>query len=134
MNDPWNPLPDEIREWAYTDGALEPCQDWDLALSRGGYEKPPLECAADARCPNRAYFLSVLYLVVGDALRTDFRAMARPIVEAFIQRGDEYRHPDIRLWQQRSRHLMKHPEKFDYRLWCAGGLARTPAAESFRLD
>ena len=124
MVDPWNPFPDEIREWACAEGVVEPCEDWSLALSWGGQERALLECAADAHCPKRGYFLSVLYLMVGDAVRTDFRVRARPIVEGFIGRSDRYPHPDIRLWQQRSRHLLTHPNEFDYSLWCGGELAR----------
>jgi len=33
MRDPINPISDEIREWAFLEGALEPQQDWDLHLA-----------------------------------------------------------------------------------------------------
>lgn len=72
--------------------------------------------------------LSVLYLIVGDAVRSQFRSRPRPVVEGFIDRGDEYDHPSIKLWQKRSRELLRHPDSFDYTLWCAGELARTPGS------
>jgi hypothetical protein len=65
--------------------------------------------------------LHVLYLIVGDAVRTGYRSTERPIVEGLIERGDSYRHPDIQSWQERSCDLMAHPDKFDYTSWCASG-------------
>jgi hypothetical protein len=123
MHDAWNPSPDEIRAWAYTPGAQEPCQDWDLALLWSGHEKALLDCASDEACPNRVRMLSVLYLVVGDAVRSNFRSRAQPIVEGFIDRGDRYPHPSIKLWQSRSRALLRDPSSFEYEAWCSGGLA-----------
>jgi len=61
--------------------------------------------------------------MVGDAVRTGFRSRPRPIIEGIIARGDEYRHPDIRQWQARSRELLKHPDLFTYEKWCAWGFA-----------
>ena len=124
MHDPWNPMPDEVREWAYDPEALEPCQDWDLALSWAQHERAYLELAADPACPKRRYFLALLYLMVGDAVRTGFRNRPRPLIEGLIEKGDSYKHPDIRRWQERSRRLLKDPESFAYEDWCAGGLAR----------
>jgi hypothetical protein len=124
MRDAWNPSPEEIRTWAYVPDAEEPCQDWDLALARSGHEKALLDCASDDACPNRLRMLSVLYLVVGDAVRSNFRSRARPVVEGFIDRGDQYPHPSIKLWQSRSRALLRDPSSFEYEAWCSGGLAR----------
>ena len=123
MDDPWNPKPDEIRQWAYTPGAVEPCQDWDLALIWARHEKAMLECAADDACPNRRYLLNELYKMVRYAVRDGFRSMPRPVIKGTIPRGDEYPHPDIRTWQARSRELLKSPESFDYETWSSYGLA-----------
>lgn len=123
MHDPWNPTPDEVREWAYDPEAEEPCEDWDLALSWARHESALLECVNDDSCPKRDRLLSVLYLIVGNAVRSEFRSLPRPVVEGFIARAGNYRHPDIELWQRRSRGLLKHPELFDYPNWCSGGLA-----------
>ena len=124
MINPWQPSPDEIRRWAYTVDAAEPCQDWDLALLWSCHEKALLECASDGACPNQIYMLGVLYLVIGDAVRTNFRTRSRPIIEGFLSRGDDYKHPVIRTWQERSRALLRDPSSFNYDEWCAGGLAR----------
>jgi hypothetical protein len=103
---------------------LEPCQNWDPALCWAQHERAYLELASDEACPKRRYFLGVLYLMVGDAVRTGFRSRPRPIIEGLIARGDGYAHPDIKLWQERSRQLLKHPELFDYGNWCAAGYAK----------
>lgn len=124
MHDPWNPSPDEIREWAYDADALAPCEDFDLALQWTRHEKALFECASDGRCPKQDFFLRVLYLIVGDAARTGYRSTPLPIVEGFIKRGDEYRNPAIQTWQHRSRELIKNPKHFEYEAWCAGGLVR----------
>jgi hypothetical protein len=128
MVDPWNPSPDEIRAWAYSPGAIEPCQDWDLALSWCQHEKALLETASDDSCPNRRYMLGVLYLIVGDAVRTGFRSRPRPIIEGLIARAREYGHPDVREWGRRSLELLATSTDFDYDLWCGGRLARGDGA------
>lgn len=128
MHDAWNPSPDQIRAWANTPDAAEPCQDWDLALLWSGHEKALLDCAADESCPNRLRMLGVLYMFVGDAVRSGFRSRARPIVEGFIGRGDQYSHPSIKLWQSRSRALLRDPSTFEYEAWCSGGLARATSS------
>jgi hypothetical protein len=124
MHDPFNPSPDEIREWAYDADAVEPCQDFDLILEWTQHEKAILECASDDRCPKQNFFLRVLYHIVGDAVRSNHHSKLRPILEGFINRGDEYPHPKIQRWQKRSRELMKQPDRFEYEAWCAGGFVR----------
>ncbi len=122
-------MPDEVRKWAYDPNILEPCQDWDLALSWAQHEPVYLELASDDSCPARRYLLGVLYLMVDDAVRTGFRTRARPLIEGLIARGEHYKHPDIKRWQERSRQLLNHPEQFDYGQWCAGGFANEGRAE-----
>jgi hypothetical protein len=126
--DPWNPTHDEILRWAFDRKAFEPTQDFDLALSWAkGLERTYLELASDDDCPKQRFFLAVLYLMVGDAVRGKFRSIARPKVEGLIDRGDAFDHPLIRLWQTRSRRLLEHPKTFSYAAWCGGGLARDDA-------
>lgn len=125
--DAWNPQPEEIRAWAYDPEAEEPIQDFDLALSWAGHEKAYLDLASDSACPARLYFLSLLYLMMGDAVRTGYNAAPEPAARGLVQRGSGYEHPDIRAWQERSRALMADPSQFEYEAWCAGGLARQRA-------
>jgi hypothetical protein len=124
FSDPWNPQPVEIRAWAYEPNAQEPTQDFDLALAWGGHEWAYFDLVSDSACPKRRYFLGVLYLMVGDAVRARYRNVPEPVVRGFVEHGSEYGHPDIEAWQARSRALMADPSTFDYTLWCGGGYAR----------
>lgn len=126
MHDPWNPTEAEVRDWAYQPGAMEPEQDWHLALSDTGFEARYLDFVADPACPNSDYFLWVLYLIVGDAVRTGYRTHSAENVEVLLERGLATGNPELALWAESSRELMRRPETFDYDLWCGGGLARTP--------
>jgi len=124
MHDLWNPSPDEIRTWADDADAPEPCEDFDLALKWMHDEKVLLECASDCNCPKQDFFVRVLYLIVGDAVRTSFVSTSRSAVEGFVARGEDFHRPEIRAWQERSRELIQHPHHFDYESWCAGGFVR----------
>jgi hypothetical protein len=126
VQDPWNPTEAEVRDWAYRPGAVEPEQDWELALSGTGFEALYVDLAADPACPARDFFLRVLYLLVGDAARTRYRSLPAGTVEALLERGLTAGRPELALWAERSRELMRHPETFGYDAWCGGGLARTP--------
>jgi hypothetical protein len=123
--DPWNPSSTEIRAWAYSDAPEEPCQDWDLALSWVGHERDYLELAADPACPTREFFLHILYLMIGDAVRSEFKLRPEQIVRGFIELAADSTSPEVRLWRERSLRLLKHPEEFSYDDWCGGGLVRS---------
>ena len=123
MKDMSNPTPQQIRDWAYTTDAVEPCQDWDLVLSWAQVEKVFFDLASEDHCPNRRFILRILYLIVGDAVRTNFGSKPRYAVEGLIEKSNAYHHPDIERWRKKSLELLKHPENFDYAIWCGGGLA-----------
>lgn len=127
FSDPWNPSSAEVRAWAYKPQAEEPCQDFDLALSWAGHERDYIEFASDAKCPQRDFFLHVLYLMVGDAVRTEFRNIPEPTVRGFIDLAASHSEPVLCLWRQRSLRLLRHPAEFEYAAWCGGGLARRDA-------
>lgn len=124
FNDPWNPTAEEVRRWAFDVKAKQPCQDWDLALLSSGFENIYLDLATDESCPKRKFFLHILYLTVGDAVRSSFCSKPRPIVEDFVNLARDSQYPDLRRWRSRSLLLMVAPESFDYNLWCSGGYAR----------
>jgi hypothetical protein len=128
MDNPWNPSAEEVRAWARDPEAVEPVEDWQLALSDARHDALYLELAADDSCAAQRYLLGVLYLIVGDAVRTDFRSAARDDVEALLVRANAYQHPEVRVWQRRSRDLLAGRLAFDYDSWCAGGLASRPDA------
>jgi len=122
--DPWNPSSTEVRAWAYTVDAEAPCEDWDLALAWAGHERDYLEFAADPNCPNQAFFLHVIYFMVGNAVRAGYRNVPQPVVQGFVDLVANTRSKPLRLWRERSLRLLKNPAEFQYDAWCAGGLAR----------
>lgn len=99
-------------------------QDWDLILTWLPYEKIYLEFAADDRCPSADYFLALLYLIIGDAVRTQFASRSKDDLMGLLKLAErEFPKRPIFRWVQRSRILVKNPEMFRYDDWCAGGLA-----------
>ena len=68
-----NPTDEEIARWAYIEGADYPPempQDWDLCVTQPRRADLLMQLACDERCPNRRFFFSCLYLLVGDAVRS----------------------------------------------------------------
>ena len=120
-----NPIADDIRRWAFDPDAEEPVQDWDLLLATTDQEDLFMELASDDTCPNAEYFLGVLYLIVGDAVRTEYRTHPKARIEDLLGMA-EARFPKrcIYLWVRRSKDLMTHPESFLYDEWCGGILGR----------
>lgn len=124
FTDPDDPSDAELRLWAYTPDAEEPSQDFDLMLANTGRDALIVAFASDDACPSRDWFLAVLYLMVGDAVRTGFVTLSEPGVRALLARADAMDSARLRTWQARSLQLMRDPASFDYDDWCAGGLAR----------
>ncbi len=121
--DPWNPTWSEINDWAFDATAQDPCQDWGLALLWQGFEDLYLELAANDNCPKNRFFLSILHLMVGDQVRRTPDAQVAFDLKDFIAKADRFDSKALTTWQTRSSDLLRHPEKFDYDQWCAGGLA-----------
>jgi hypothetical protein len=82
-----------------------------------------LELAADDACPKRQDFLNCLYLLVGDAVMTEGVGTSYEEVEILLELATKEANPHITTWVKRSRHLLSHPDEFDYDLWCSGKLA-----------
>lgn len=125
MRSPYNPRSEDITAWAYDGDSFEPVQDWDLALSHCPYESLYMKLATATDCPKQGYFLALLYLMVGDAVRTQYRARSREDVERLLGLAEKNsKAHSLRLWVKRSRELMANPKTFDYKDWCGGGLAK----------
>jgi len=127
FEDSWNPKADEVRAWGMDKKAPWPTQDFDLALAwtSRDVERACIELAANPRCPKQRFFLSVLYLMVGDAVRTTFGVASREDVVRLLDATRAWPE-DARLdaFRKRSEELLEHPERFSYDLWCMGGHAR----------
>jgi hypothetical protein len=86
MRNPSNPSSEDIRRWAFDAGAEEPVQDWDLLLSTVAQENFFLELASNDDCPKSEFFLALLYLITGDAVRTDYKSHRRDAIESWRRR------------------------------------------------
>jgi hypothetical protein len=125
MRAPYDPRAEDLSEWAYDPSAKEPVQDWDLTLAHIPYESLYMKFASSSDCPKQEYFLSLLYLIVGDAVRTQYQTRSREDIERLLSEADR-NFPSywIHLWLKRSRGLIAEPGKFRYDDWCFGNLAR----------
>ena len=121
--DPWSPSEQELRAWAYDSASMCPDQDWELAVAASGLWRAVLDFARDDHCPKQAFFLSVLYLIVGDAVRTGYVLFARDDVHRLLESADIASGSLVAKWRSRAIALMADPSHFDYGLWCAGGYA-----------
>ncbi|WP_223788796.1 hypothetical protein [Marinicella meishanensis] len=124
VKDPVNPSRAELRQWAYDAEAMEPMQDFDLLVVLLGLNDLVLAFAADDQCPKQRYFLACAYLIVGDAVRTEYRSESRDYIDQFLADAGNTQHPKLLELVNRSAALIADPESFDYDDWCCGGLAR----------
>ena len=119
---PMAPRPDELRLWADSD-ALEPLQDWDLAIWDSN-ELADLffELAQDGACRNHRYFLHLLYGRVGDAVRS---GRVDDSIHQLIAQCAAAEDAGRRLFAHRAETLIGSPATFDYGEWCGGGRSRS---------
>lgn len=124
MRAPYNPSTEDLSEWAYDASAPEPVQDWDLVLEHCPYESLYMKLASSADCPKREYFLALLYLIVGDAVRSGYQTRSRDDLERLLSEAAmSFQSHWLRLWVKRARELIASPATFQYADWCAGALA-----------
>ncbi|AZZ92640.1 hypothetical protein EUZ85_18685 [Hahella sp. KA22] len=123
MKDPWNPITEELREWAFDVNALWPTQDFDLAVAELYLSEIILELASDDNCPKQRFFLKCAYIIVGDAVRTEYHTESKEDVMSFIDSAEKTGNSYLLKFIEQSKDLMQNPSKFDYDQWCDGGLA-----------
>jgi hypothetical protein len=126
FEDALNPTEEELRKWAYTDGAKYPDempQDWDLCVAEFSRGLLLLRLASDVDCPKRKFFLSCLYLLVGECVRTSAGSAHVSDCARFLSRVEMPLPEDVAQWLSRSRELLRSPEQFNYNKWCWGGFA-----------
>lgn len=73
-------------------------------MAASPFEYHYLEFARQTDCPKPEALLSVLYLIVGDAVRTGYQSRSLEQVEELLAKAQA--HPLLDLWIQRSRNLM----------------------------
>ncbi|GII33876.1 hypothetical protein [Planotetraspora mira] len=125
-----NPTAAEIRRWAFSADAEHPMQDWDLMVATPDLAPHLLILVADRKCPQRTFLLGCLYLLAGDAVRTQYRTLAKDRLAKLTREADELGDSWTRTWARRTRALVEKPATFDYDAWCGRGLARVPIEKS----
>jgi hypothetical protein len=121
---PWNASEEEIEAWAWQAEADEPTEDWDLAITVESNASLVLRLASNESCPHRWFFLRCLYLFVGDAVRTGFRAFPHELIDKLISSVTDQSPPYVRRWASRARALVdSRSTDVDYADWCGGRLA-----------
>ncbi|GAB4210872.1 MAG: hypothetical protein OHK0012_02290 [Synechococcales cyanobacterium] len=123
MKDPWNPTNEELRDWAFDHDAMWPTQDFDLSVADLGFCEIILELASDNTCPKQRFFVQCAYLIVGDAVRTDYKTATKLDVSGFLDKAKKTGNKHMLKFVEQSSDLMRNPLKFDYEQWCDGGLA-----------
>jgi hypothetical protein len=121
FEDAANPTDKEIVRWAYIDGAQNPPevpQDWQLCVAEPPRADLMVRLASDEKCPNRRFFLSCLYLLIGDAVRTNGKTWPLEEASAWLTRQTDQRSEETALFVNRARELLAKPETFDYKKWC----------------
>lgn len=122
FNDPYNPTADEIKMWAYNKNSFEPEQDWDVIVNWLGYPNLILKLAADDNCPTHNYFIHILYVIIGDYVRSN-RSRSEEI-DVLFNKAKKYDHQYIKIWIERSGYIIKYPGKLKYGDWFSGCLSK----------
>jgi hypothetical protein len=123
--DAYNPTAPEIRAWASLPDAYFPVQDWDIIVaSEPTHDGLVLALAQDRLSPNRRVFLHILYLIAGDAVRTNWNTRSRDQLENVLRQASRSTDEEVRLWAERTSALCANPASFDYEKWCGGGYLR----------
>lgn len=84
MQDSWKPMKQELREWAYDPNAIWPDQDFDLSVAKLHFDDLIIDFSADDKCPKRNLFLKCAYLIVGDAVMTDYKSRPKTGADQFL--------------------------------------------------
>lgn len=123
--DPAAPTAEEIRAWAACSD-VEPMEDWDLVLANLRHADLLVELVVDENCPSRRYVLGALYVLVGEAVRSEFRKVSPADLEPVLAKAAASANAWAECWAARAARLIANPAEFDYAAWCAGGLAKRP--------
>lgn len=121
-----NPTDEEIERWAYIPDANYPpemSQDWDLCVTEPCRADLLERLASDLGCPNRKFFLSCLYLLIGDAVRSNGAYWSLHDASVWLSRDRLAAPGDMEMFLRRAKQVIVNPKEFDYNKWCCGGYA-----------
>jgi hypothetical protein len=118
-----NPTPTELTAWAFSDPKTW-MQDWHIIVTRPGLADTLVVLAANPRCPEQEFFLTCLYLLVGDAVWSRYHTSTAEEIDSLLLRTRGNPNVWIETWVERSTRLIENPSTFDSDDWCHSGLAR----------
>ncbi|MED4779433.1 hypothetical protein [Brevibacillus choshinensis] len=115
----WNPSPEEIRFWAYSNEKI-PEQDWELAVN--SFENIPMICSFidDDLCNRKAFFLGSLYVFTGDIIRSGESNKIVKLSTLLDSLVETAKSETLKAWIERSKHLIVNQEEYDYEYWGLG--------------
>lgn len=121
MRDPWNPQIKEIRAWAFEQDSFWPEQDFDLSVAELQFADLIIELSCDVSCPKKDFFLSCAYIIVGDAVMTEYESRSKEEVEQFLQQLKATNNERLLTLYKAGKKLVAKPSSFDYDFWCSEG-------------
>ena len=118
-----NPSPSSIKKWAYQKSKQVPLPHWDEIITSIENGDILLTLASDKLCPQRAYVLHCLYLLVGNSASKHVETEIRQI-NLLLAKASPSDDPVIFNWAARSRVILSDLRKYDYVEWCKGGFVQ----------
>lgn len=122
MIDPYNPTKDEITEWAFEKKSYL-IQDWELVLIQDISNIDLIVTLyKDDKCEKKKFFLSCLYVYIGDFVRTKHLKSQSEIIfsEELLRKSLNDSDSEISIWAKRATDLMENPDKYTYEYWGLG--------------
>jgi hypothetical protein len=114
----------QILAWASSPDPMFPCEDWDIIVTGHWTADLLLELASDDGHAKQDTFLQCLYLLTGDAVRSNYDACSKEQLTGLVERALASGSPWAQRWATDTKALMLHPESFNYWDWCGGNIAR----------
>jgi len=114
-----NPTIEEVRTWAYSGGEW-PNDEWDLFLSWTKEVDLFIELATDHKCPQRIFFLHMLYYIIGTTYCEPNKTDKTDTVSFYKDKGIGINHGDIRKWTKNVSDLISGKQKYNYDNWRGG--------------
>ena len=103
-------------------------EDWDLVITAGSENDMVCQELAATDQPNADFFLRCLHIVIGDALRTEWRTRSREGTKGLIAQGAASADSAVRRWAPAARRVLSRPDTFNAEDWLHGGAVRSDDA------
>ena len=129
MVEPYSIQIEELRLWGYDVTAPWPSQDFDLMVAEVCFSEIIIQLAIDDNCPKKDFFLSCAYIIIGDAVMTEYSSRSKEAIDEFLVSIKKENHEKLDLLYQRAIALMQDPTIFDYDLWCSEGYIKLDSTQ-----